>query len=254
MTKLTAARAALIIGAALSLSACANSSARKQTAQLRPAGPVSGRPLFPILGDKRPYTGRTRQTAPATAGDYRIATSTAYHEWPTPAPRFDYLRFQGQRSVGNNQEPGYFACRPTTQLPQGCGRPHRGIDIYAHYGAPIVAPEDGELLSYSGSGVYTPAGKESKNGGSGRRFSLRGASGMTYVFVHTMGFSADIARRVGIAADFGDVAERAINLSVRAGDVISYVGTTGGIVNPHLHLEVSRDGAAIDPASLWPAD
>ena len=142
-------------------------------------------PVFPLKGAIKAFTGDTRNTAPKTPGAYRVAEPAAwYYEWPTPPPAFAYAKFKGQRTVGKNQEPGYDACRPTIQLPHGCGRPHRGLDIYAHYGTPIVAPESGVIIGYQGSDVFVAAGKESKNGGAGRLFRLRGDSGYVYTFMH----------------------------------------------------------------------
>lgn len=208
-------------------------------------------PVFPLKGAIRPFTGDTRRTAPAIPGAYRIAEPAAwYYEWPTPPPAFAYNQFQGRRTVGKNQEPGYDACRPTSELPHGCGRPHRGLDIYAHYGTPIVAPESGVIIGYQGSDVFAAAGKESKNGGAGRLFRLRGDSGHLYTFMHTMGLSESVARQAGVAKDFGDTTERPIRVPVAAGEVIGYVGRTGGIVNPHLHLQVTRDGREVDPGAV----
>jgi murein DD-endopeptidase MepM/ murein hydrolase activator NlpD len=135
-------------------------------------------------------------------------------------------------------------------LPDGCGRPHLGIDIYAHYGTPIVAPEMGHIISYKGEGVFTPAGEESKNGGGGRVIILVGNSGYTYVFMHTMGFSETIAKIAGIQKDFGDTETKSISVPVHAGDIISYVGRTGGVINPHLHFQVMKNDTTIDPKDL----
>jgi murein DD-endopeptidase MepM/ murein hydrolase activator NlpD len=207
---------------------------------------------FPIAGERHAYTGRSRDTVPdAPPAAYRIAPAARwYYEWPTPQPAFSYREFKSRRRVGKNQEPGYGACRPSAELPQGCGRPHQGVDIYAHYGTPIVAPEDGYIVSYRGSDVYAAPGSESRNGGAGRLFRLRGNSGYVYSFLHTMGFSARVAARAGVAKDFGEAAETPLNVPVTAGEIIGYVGGTGGVVNPHLHLEVARGGQVADPASV----
>jgi murein DD-endopeptidase MepM/ murein hydrolase activator NlpD len=41
---------------------------------------------------------------------------------------------------------------------------------------------------------------------------------------------------------------------VGRGDVIATVGSTGRSTGPHLHLEVHKDGAAIDPMSVLDED
>ena len=213
--------------------------------------PCEARFLFPVAGVRRAYTGRTAATAPSEPGRYVVANrSDWYHEWPTPAAYYPYEKHKGQAKVGKNQEPGFFACRPTPRLPKGCGRPHRGIDIYARYGTPIVAPEKGTDVAYGGSDVFVAAGKESENGGQGRVIEMTGDSGYTFVFMHTMGLSEALAAAAGVRKDFGNTEKTAIRVPVNAGDLIAYVGRTGGIINPHLHLEIRKSGRLIDPAAL----
>lgn len=206
-------------------------------------------PVFPLKGAVRDYTGSTRHTVPdSSPGTYRIAApENWYYEWPTPKPAFSYNEFKNRKNVGKNQEPGFYACRPSVSLPRGCGRPHRGVDIYAHYGTPIVAPEDGVIVAYQGADVFAAPGSESENGGAGRMFRLRGNSGYLYSFLHTMGFSEAVAQSAGVPKDFGETAENHLNVPVKAGEIIGYVGGTGGIVNPHLHLEITREGKDFDP-------
>lgn len=207
--------------------------------------------LFPIKGAQKKFTGNTKNTAPSTPGAYIVAKqSDWYYEWPTPKPDFSYTLYKGQAIVSKNQEPGYYACRPTINLLKGCGRPHEGIDIYAHYGTPIVAPENGNIISYGGTGVFTPAGKEYKNGGAGRFIKLVGNSGYTYNFMHIMGLSEAIAKATGVHKNFNNTEEKSIRVPVNAGDIIGYVGRTGGIINPHLHFEVMKDRINIDPNNL----
>lgn len=206
---------------------------------------------FPIKGTQKKFTGDTKDTAPRAPGAYVLAKqSNWYYEWPTPKPDFSYAVYRDKEKVNKNQEPGYYACRPTINLSKGCGRPHQGIDIYAHYGTPIVAPENGNVISYSGIDVFNPAGSESKNGGAGRVIKLLGDSGYTYIFMHTMGLSEAVAKAASVRKDFGNTNEKLIRVPVQAGQTISYVGRTGGIINPHLHFEVRKDNISIDPSYL----
>jgi murein DD-endopeptidase MepM/ murein hydrolase activator NlpD len=214
--------------------------------------PVLNKPVFPIKGIKTSFTGITKHTAPDSPGMYVVAKPEDwYYQWPVPKPGFGYHAHHGKARVDNNQEPGYYACRPSAKLPHGCGRPHQGVDIYAHYGTPIVAPENGIVVAYGGEDVFAAPGKESKNGGSGRLIKLAGASGYAYVFMHTMGLSEEVANLARIKKDFGEAQETRIRVPVKAGDIIGYVGSTGGIVNPHLHFQVMRGGKSVDPSGLW---
>ncbi len=206
---------------------------------------------FPIKGTQNKFTGNTKNTAPNTPGIYLIAKQVDwYYEWPTPKPIFSYAAYNDKEKINKNQEPGYYACRPTINLPKGCGRPHQGIDIYAHYGTPIVAPESGIIVSYSGIDVFSLAGMESKNGGAGRVIKLHGDSGYTYTFMHTMGLSEAVAKAAGTRKDFGNTDEKLIRVPVQTGEVIGYVGRTGGVINPHLHFEVEKNGISVDPSDL----
>jgi murein DD-endopeptidase MepM/ murein hydrolase activator NlpD len=206
---------------------------------------------FPLMGEARAFTGQTRHTAPEEPGAFQIAApANWYYEWPTPKPLYSYTTLKNRKKVGHNQEPGFYACRPSVELPQGCGRPHQGVDIYAYYGTPIVAPENGTIISYKGADVFALPGSESKNGGAGRLFRLRGNSGYVYTFAHTMGFSEAVAARAGVAKDFAETEESALNVPVKAGEIVSYVGRTGGVSNPHLHLQISREERDVDPARV----
>lgn len=215
----------------------------------------SMRLLFPLEGVQKEYTGSTRGTAPQTTAAYVIAEKKDwFYQWPVPEPIFPYKTYKNHTVVRKNQEPGYYACRPSINLPKGCGRPHMGVDIYAHYGTPIIAPENGTITSYSGQDVFTPAGSESKNGGRGRVIEMLGESGYKYVFVHTMGLSEHIAKASNISKDFGNTEGKiSISVPIKAGDVVGFVGRTGGIRNPHLHLEVSKDDVSINPNQLFHA-
>jgi murein DD-endopeptidase MepM/ murein hydrolase activator NlpD len=41
------------------------------------------------------------------------------------------------------------------------------------------------------------------------------------------------------------------NQEVKRGDVIGYVGNTGGSTAPHLHYEVHRNGSAVNPQYFY---
>jgi murein DD-endopeptidase MepM/ murein hydrolase activator NlpD len=102
----------------------------------------------------------------------------------------------------------------------GYARMHSGIDIGAHYGAPVMAVTDG-VVRFAGW-----------HGGHGNYVQLAHGEGLMTGYGH---LSAIVARP---------------GTRVTAGQVIGYVGSTGLSTGPHLHYEVFRDGVAINPTSL----
>ncbi|MFN0029444.1 MAG: M23 family metallopeptidase [Acidimicrobiales bacterium] len=92
------------------------------------------------------------------------------------------------------------------------GRSHRGTDIWADYGTPVVATVDGEAVDYGwdwagGNGVF-----------------LLGDDGNRYYYAHLDSFGT-----------LGRVSQ---------GDVVGYVGDTGNASGtPHLHFEIHPGGS-----------
>ncbi|GAA4642185.1 hypothetical protein GCM10023115_04220 [Pontixanthobacter gangjinensis] len=102
----------------------------------------------------------------------------------------------------------------------GYRRMHSGMDFRASSGTPIVAVADAQVV---GSG---------RMGGCGNAVRLRHGGGMDTRYCHM----SRIAVRSG--------------QSVRRGQVIGYVGSTGLSTGPHLHYEMYRNGRAVNPASV----
>ncbi len=94
---------------------------------------------------------------------------------------------------------------------------HRGIDIAARSGTPIIAPA---------AGVVTYA---RFNGGFGRYLKLNHGYGTVTHYGHL------------------SKAEVKVGQKVKRGDVIGYVGNTGLSTGPHLHYEVYVNKVAINP-------
>ena len=96
---------------------------------------------------------------------------------------------------------------------------HQGIDIAAETGTPIVATADG---------VVTTAGWN--DGGYGNM--------------------VDIDHGDGIMTRYGHASAVAVTpgQTVRCGEVIAYVGSTGYSTGPHLHYEVRVNGQPVNPA------
>jgi murein DD-endopeptidase MepM/ murein hydrolase activator NlpD len=102
----------------------------------------------------------------------------------------------------------------------GYTRMHAGIDFKAGYGTPIVAVSDGRVSS---------AGR---SGGCGIAVELAHGGGLTTRYCHMS--------RMAVSA----------GMSVRRGQVIGYVGSTGLSTGPHLHYEMYRGGRVINPMSV----
>lgn len=94
---------------------------------------------------------------------------------------------------------------------------HRGLDISARRGTPVIAPADGVV-------VFT-----GRDGDLGR--TIRIAHGLGYVTVY--------GHLDSISVDPGE--------EVRRGDTIGAVGSTGRSTGPHLHYEVHESGEAVNP-------
>lgn len=100
----------------------------------------------------------------------------------------------------------------------GRSQNHKGIDIAAPKGAPIQPLRPG---------IVSSAGR-------------RGGFGNVVVIDHGDGLTSLYAHCDKLKVKAGDRVDR--------GDIIATVGSTGRSTGPHLHLEVHRDGRAIDPA------
>ncbi len=102
----------------------------------------------------------------------------------------------------------------------GYKRMHSGLDYRAGYGTPIHAVSDGRVLS---------AGRA---GGCGNAVKIRHSGNLATRYCHM----SRMAVRSGE--------------SVRRGQVIGYVGSTGLSTGPHLHFEMYRGGRPVNPASV----
>ncbi|MGE0179683.1 MAG: M23 family metallopeptidase [Sphingomonas sp.] len=97
---------------------------------------------------------------------------------------------------------------------------HRGLDMGAPSGTPIVAAIDGTVARAGWAGGYGNQVRLSHNGGLGTSYSHMS--------------------RIAVAP----------GARVRQGQVIGYVGSTGLSTGPHLHYEMYRNGQVIDPRSV----
>ena len=108
------------------------------------------------------------------------------------------------------------------------GRAHQGNDLFANEGSPLVAVDDGQIRS----GV-DPLG--------GNIVNLYGADGARHYYAHLSAFALPDGSATGSTPG---------PRTVRAGDVVGFLGHTGNAVGtqPHLHFETHPgNGAAVDP-------
>lgn len=101
---------------------------------------------------------------------------------------------------------------------QGVERYHDGIDIgNAGFGAPVVAAADG-IVTYAG-----------RMGGYGNCVMINHGDGIVSLYGH------------------GQEIKTILGASVKQGDVIMAVGSTGNSTGPHLHFEIRKNGLPVDP-------
>lgn len=102
------------------------------------------------------------------------------------------------------------------------GRPHVGVDVAAEHGAEVRAAADGWVL-FAGE---------------------RGDYGLLVELDHGQGWVTRYAHLDGLALQAGAWVWR--------GDLLGRVGATGNATGAHLHLEVRREGQAVDPLQVLP--
>jgi murein DD-endopeptidase MepM/ murein hydrolase activator NlpD len=112
------------------------------------------------------------------------------------------------------------------------GRTHKGVDIFAAKGTPVLAAAAGVVV------------QRDSGGAGGIALYQRGLDGRTiYYYAHLSGYRAGLK--------VGDL--------VRAGDTLGYVGSTGNVSgSPHLHFGIStvtdpnrwRPGRELNPYEL----
>jgi murein DD-endopeptidase MepM/ murein hydrolase activator NlpD len=96
-------------------------------------------------------------------------------------------------------------------------QPHRGVDLAAPLGTPVVATMDGTVVASGSHGGY--------------------------------GLLVSLANEHGLETRYGHLSRLAVSLGqqIHKGEVIGYVGSTGNSTGPHLHYEIRMGGEALDP-------
>jgi len=99
---------------------------------------------------------------------------------------------------------------------------HRGVDLRAHYGSPILAPADGVVLYIGRKTAY------------GNIIVVLHGGGIATVYGHLWKFAVQPYERV------------------QKGQLLGYTGNTGFSTGPHLHFEVRQDGEPTNPLEWLP--
>lgn len=100
-------------------------------------------------------------------------------------------------------------------------RAHRGVDLAAPTGTPIRAAGAGKIVARGAQGSF------------GNRVEIQHGGNITTLYAHMSRFGS---HRIG---------DR-----VQQGDIIGYVGATGGATGPHLHYEYRLNGVHQNPRTV----
>lgn len=103
-------------------------------------------------------------------------------------------------------------------------RQHHGVDYGAPTGTPVSAIADGTVV------------RAGWNGGYGNFVKIRHSGGLASCYGHLSRYGAGVKS----------------GRSVRQGQVVGFVGSTGYSTGPHLHFEVHRNGAPVNPLKVIP--
>jgi murein DD-endopeptidase MepM/ murein hydrolase activator NlpD len=102
-------------------------------------------------------------------------------------------------------------------------RPHHGVDYAAPTGTPVKTIGDGVVIE-----------KAFQRGGAGNYLKIRHNSTYTTTYMHLSRFAKGIQK----------------GTSVKQGDVIAYVGSTGLSTGPHLDFRVHKNNQPINPLTM----
>ena len=101
-------------------------------------------------------------------------------------------------------------------------RPHLGVDYGAARGTPVIATADGKIV------------RASRKGGYGKTIIIRHGQQYHTLYGHLSRYAKGIRK----------------GKSIKQGQVIGYVGTTGLSTGPHLHYELHVDGKPRNPRKI----
>jgi murein DD-endopeptidase MepM/ murein hydrolase activator NlpD len=130
--------------------------------------------------------------------------------------------------------------RPTTgEVTSGYGSRwgtlHAGVDIAGPRDTPVYAAADGIVMTAACTSAYCDRDGGLDLAGYGNLVELDHGGGVTTRYGHLSAYTVTTGQQLG------------------AGALIGFQGSTGNSTGVHLHLEVRRDGAPVDPIP-WLAD
>ena len=185
-------------------------------------------------GWKKSATAAT-SSSPTTSGSYSGGwvlknnssrpsfSAPALNSVPSTSQNIDWSKFQGNPSANANTPSIWPATGVVTSpygLRWGGSDFHPGMDIANDLGTPIVATADG-VVDFAGwdSGGY--------------------------------GNMVDIDHGNGIMTRYGHASQVLVSAgqSVKRGQVIAYMGSTGFSTGPHVHYEIHVNGQKVNPIS-----
>ncbi len=104
----------------------------------------------------------------------------------------------------------------------GYTRAHKGVDFRASTGTPIPAAGAGRVVA------------RGYNNGHGNYIKLRHNSSFETLYAHMSRFAKGVV----------------VGTTVKQGQTIGYVGSTGLSTGPHLHYEIIKDGKHVNPMTV----
>ena len=211
------------------------------------------------------YRSARAAGAPASAIQQYLQTLDRFGEGDLrPGDAFDIVVSQrraetGEREAGSLLYAGVERLgKPVAQLVRWGGRFHEASDVGERQSG-LLAPVPGSISSHYGMRRHPILGYRRMHGGT----DFRAAWGTPIVAVadarvSQAGWRGGFGRFVrlehgeGLATGYAHMSSIAVSpgQAVRRGEVIGFVGSTGLSTGPHLHYEMYRHGARIDPRSV----
>lgn len=183
--------------------------------------------VFDVLMDERGNVIRRGDVLYASLNGK--AVSKSFYRFTTPDEKItDYFQANGESSTKFLMKTPINGARLSSRFGKrrhpisGYTRLHKGTDFAAPTGTPIYA---------AGNGVVERA---SRYGGYGHYVRIRHQKGYKTAYAHMSRYGRGI--RSG--------------RTVRQGQIIGYVGSTGASTGPHLHYEVYKNGKPVDAMRL----